>query len=161
MRLNCENTLGEVARAAGQPAEAKERYRRMAALAESNQQFALAALGRLNLALMATLAHDAPEARAQSERAEMSLQHNPRHWLWSVLSLVRAVLSARRGDEAETRSWWAVAREHGLEQLKAPDFRTLLLEFATNSARYGWDDLTQKARAMGETPEAPEQVDAG
>jgi len=161
LRLNCENTLGEVARAAGQPAEAKERYHRMAALAESTDQFVLGALGRLNLALMATLAHDTPEAHTQAERAERNLDHNPRHWLWSVLALVRAVLSARRGDESESRSWWAVAREHGLEQLRAPDFRTLLLEFATNAARHGWDDLTQKARALGESAQPATKSDAG
>jgi serine/threonine protein kinase/tetratricopeptide (TPR) repeat protein len=157
LHLNCENNLGEVARYRGDIPLAREHYERYARYAEEHALSNAAAVGRINLALLALTDRDEQEMEWQLKAAELALAQQPRHWTWVFVGLMRATQAAKDRNEPRTRAWWSVAREHGLTQLRTPDLWLPLQRLVEASAAAGWSDISQAAwrvgRDLGSTPE--------
>jgi tetratricopeptide (TPR) repeat protein len=149
LHLNCENNLGEVARLRGDTALAREHYLRYSRYAEEQGLTNAAAVGRINLALLALAARDDKELAWQLGTAELALAQQPRHWTWVFVGLMRAILAAKDRNEPRTRAWWSVAREHGLAQLRTPDLQLPLQRLVEATAAAGWSDLSQAAWRAG------------
>ncbi len=164
LHLNCENNLGEVARFRGDNALAREHYERYARYAEEQALTNAAAVGRINLALLALVDRDDQEMEWQLNAAELALAQQPRHWTWVFVGLMRATMAARERNEPRTRAWWSVAREHGLAQLRTPDLWLPLQRLVEASAAAGWSDISQAAWRIGRelgSLAAPEPEPAG
>jgi tetratricopeptide (TPR) repeat protein len=149
LHLNCENNLGEVARFRGDNALAREHYERYASYAEEQSLTNAAAVGRINLALLALADRDEQEMEWQLKAAELALAQQPRHWTWVFVGLMRAAQSAREHNEPRTRAWWSVAREHGLSKLRTPDLWLPLQRLVEAAAAAGWSDIAQAAWRIG------------
>jgi len=149
LHLNCENNLGEVARFRGDTALAREHYERYARYAEEQSLTNAAAVGRINLALLALVDRDDQEMEWQLKAAELALAQQPRHWTWVFVGLMRATQAARERSEPKTRAWWSVAREHGLAQLRTPDLWIPLQRLVEAAAAAGWSDIAQAAWRIG------------
>ena len=149
LHLNCENNLGEVARFRGDTALAREHYERYARYAEEQGLTNAAAVGRINLALLALVDRDDQEMEWQLKAAELALAQQPRHWTWVFVGLMRATQAARERSEPRTRAWWSVAREHGLAQLRTPDLWIPLQRLVEAAAVAGWSDIAQAAWRIG------------
>jgi serine/threonine protein kinase/tetratricopeptide (TPR) repeat protein len=149
LHLNCENNLGEVARFRGDNALAREHYERYASYAEEQSLTNAAAVGRINLALLALADRDEQEMEWQLKAAELALAQQPRHWTWVFVGLMRAAQCALEHNEPRTRAWWSVAREHGLSQLRTPDLWLPLQRLVEAAAAAGWSDIAQAAWRIG------------
>ncbi len=149
LHLNCENNLGEVARFRGDLPLAREHYERYARYAEEQALTNAAAVGRINLALLALIDRDDQEMEWQLKAAELALAQQPRHWTWVFVGLMRAAMAARERNEPRTRAWWSVAREHGLAQLRTPDLWLPLQRLIEAAAAAGWSDIAQAAWRIG------------
>jgi len=150
LHLNCENSLGEVARHRGDAARAREHYERYSRYAEDQGLTNAAAVGHINLALLALAARDDQEMDWQVRAAERALADQPRHWTWVFVGLMRAVQAARLRDEPRTRAWWSVAREHGLAQLRTSDLQLPLQRLMEAAAIAGWSDISRSALRTGQ-----------
>ncbi|MFH1463297.1 MAG: protein kinase [Pseudomonadota bacterium] len=150
LHLNCENNLGEVARFRGDVDRAREHYERYSRYAEDQGLNAAAAVGHINLALLALAARDDVELDWQLKGAEKALAEQPRHWTWVFVGLMRATQSARARNEPRTRAWWSVAREHGLATLHTPDLWLPLQRLMDAAAAAGWADISQSALRIGQ-----------
>ena len=149
LHLNCENNLGEVARFRGDTDLAREHYERYARYAEEQSLTNAAAVGRINLALLALVDRDDQEMEWQLKAAELALAQQPRHWTWVFVGLMRATQAARERSEPRTRAWWSVAREHGLAELRTPDLWIPLQRLVEAAAAAGWSDIAQAAWRIG------------
>jgi eukaryotic-like serine/threonine-protein kinase len=149
LHLNCENNLGEVARFRGDTPLAREHYERYSRYAEEQALTNAAAVGRINLALLALADRDDHEMEWQLKAAELALAQQPRHWTWVFVGLMRASMAAREHSEPRTRAWWSVAREHGLAQLRTPDLWLPLQRLVEAAAAAGWPDIAQAAWRIG------------
>lgn len=145
LRLACENNLGEVARSRGDLRAASRCYERASRIAETRGWNPLAAPARLNLALSELLEGHALGATRQVDRAAALLHQHPRHWAWRVVGLLRSVLAAEQGQEAQTRAWWAVARERGLKANPHPDYQLPLVRLHRAAGKAGWSDIESQA----------------
>jgi tetratricopeptide (TPR) repeat protein len=150
LHLNCENNLGEVARFRGDADRAREHYERYSRYAEDQGLSAAAAVGHINLALLALAARDEVEMDWQLKSAENALTEQPRHWTWVFVGLMRAIQTARAHNEPRTRAWWSVAREHGLATLRTPDLWLPLKRLMEAAAAAGWADISQSALRIGQ-----------
>ena len=160
LRLSCENNRGEVSRYRGDLKEAWRSYDRAARLAEGRGWVRIAAVARLNLALVAVRDRRSESARRQTDLADALLHDLPRHWGWMVLGLVRALLAAEKGDEARCRAWWAVARERGLARSRHPDHWLPLRRLGAAAHQHGWADLARQVEALTTEPGWPEDENA-
>ncbi len=149
--LSCENNLGEVFRYRGDLKAAWQAYDRAAYLAEGRGWGTIAAIARLNLALVELRDHRPDGARKQVDLVDQLLQEHPRHWGWVVVGLIRALLAAEGGDESRCRAWWSVARERGIARLQNPDLWLPLERLANAAAARGWKDISRQAAILGET----------
>jgi eukaryotic-like serine/threonine-protein kinase len=145
LRLNCENSLGEVARFRDHLDEAAFHYERCARYAEEEGMPAAAALGHVNLAMLCLTSQDWQAMDPHLDNAELAISKLPRHWIWAPVGVLRAIRMAHSGDEPHTRAWWAVAREHGLEKLRTPDLFPLLRALAEAASVQGWMDIARNA----------------
>ncbi len=163
LNLNCENNLGEVARFRGDLELAREHYERYSRFAEEQGLDNAAAVGRINLALLALTSRDDGELEWQLNAAEKALHNQPRHWTWVFVGLMRATLAAQQRSEPRTRAWWSVAREHGLARLRTPDLWLPLQRLVEATASAGWADISRSAwrhaRDLGEWSQAEDVVD--
>ncbi len=145
LHLNCQNYLGEVARYRGDVARAREHYERYCTCAEEQGLPSATAVGRVNLALLALQTGDDDALGDQVSLAESALVDQPRHWTWVFVGLLRAWMSAVERNEAHTRAWWTVARDHGLSTLRTPDLLPPLQRLADACSSADWRDLAKAA----------------
>lgn len=148
LHLNCENNLGEVARFRGEVDTARRHYELYTRIAAEQGLESAAAVGHLNLALLAMQQQDDDEVERQICLTEDCLTQQPRHWTWVFIGLIRAEFMARKGNEARCRAWWFVAREHGLTSLRTPDLWLPLQRLAESAAAAGWQDIAQSANRL-------------
>ncbi len=146
LQIACINNLGEVYRYRGDLRAAEQCYRRSVRFAMERSWTSIAAVARLNLALL-YLTGDGGDrlARAQVDQASELLRTHPQHWAWMFVGLTRAVWAAEDGDHNGCTAWWAVAMERGVERLYHPDLGRPLERLGLAAARHGWEDIARKA----------------
>lgn len=163
LHLNCRNNLGEVARYRGDMELARHHYEQYSRLADELDLRSAAAVGHLNLALLAMQEKKDDEVESQISAAEEALSSQPRHWTWVFIGVIRAGFMARAGNEPRCRAWWSVAREHGLATLRTPDLWLPLQRLGESAAAAGWQDIARSAwriaRDLGTWTENVDVVD--
>lgn len=149
LQLACINNLGEVYRYRGDRRAADQCYRRSVRFAMERGWTSIAAVARLNLALL-YLTSDGGDrlARAQVDQAAELLRSHPQHWAWLFVGLSRGLWAAEDGDRNACQAWWAVAVERGVGRLYHPDLGRPLERLGLAAARHGWDDIARKAAAI-------------
>ena len=162
-QLRCINNLGEVYRYRGDLRSADQCYRRSVRFALERNWTSIAAVARLNLALL-YLNGDGGDrlARAQVDQAADLLRDHPQHWAWMFVGLTRALWAAEAGDRNTCQAWWSVAVERGVDRILHPDLWRPLERLGLAAARHGWDDIVRKttllsARLQPSTAATPEE----
>lgn len=148
LQLACLNSLGEVYRTQGDHAGAERCYQRSVRFAEERRWDAMAAVARLNLALLYLTTGAVRLSRAQADKAAELLAEHPQHYAWLSVGLLRALWAAEAGDEKTCRAWWAVAIERGLKRMRNPDLWLPLQRLNAQLLAQGWDDLAQQATGV-------------
>jgi tetratricopeptide (TPR) repeat protein len=127
LRLACERRLAELGRLRGDPVGAADALLRAARRAEQRGWSSVAALARVQRALLHITRRDSEEqATEEMEHAARLLAAHPRHWAWIYVSLFRAGTVAAQGDERAAHAWWSAALERGLARLLTPEPLVLL-----------------------------------
>ena len=148
MRLACHNNLGEVHRYRGNLDEAQRAYEQTARLAAARGWRAKAAIGYLNIMLIAMGRGEQVEASNALERAAGLLQEIPRHWAWSFVGLVRAAWAAEAGREVDCRRWWLLAQDRGLGRIVSPDLHSVFVRLTKAAIHEGWEDIASEAAQL-------------
>ena len=152
LRLRCENNRGEVLRYREDYKGAWQAYDRAARLAAARGWRVPAGIARLNLALVELRESRPAAAGRQVDAADALLQDHARHWGWMVVGLVRSLLAATQGDEAQCRAWWSVARERGVARVDNPDLWMPLERLAAAAEARGWSDIARQAARLSHPP---------
>ena len=148
LQLACINNLGEVHRYQGDLRAADQCYRRSVRFALERNWTSVAAVARLNLAMLYLSNRGDRMARAQVDQAADLLRNHPQHWAWLFVGLARALWAAENGDLKTCQAWWAVAVERGVGRLYHPDLGHTLERLTIAAARHGWKDIARKSGGL-------------
>jgi serine/threonine protein kinase/tetratricopeptide (TPR) repeat protein len=163
LHLNCQNSLGEVARFRGQLDVAARHYRKFAEYAEEEGMMASAAVGHVNLAMVALSSRDYRALESCVRNAARCVEGAPAHWVRVPISLLGALLAATRGDELLARARLDEAMVQGLANLRSADLYLPLHLLAEHASSAGWSGLAQSAARLaielGEGPDGRPGVD--
>lgn len=161
----CQAHLGEVYRTRQMDAAAAEYFQAAAAFAEEHGWADEAATTRLSLAMVLLRSGEEVRAHQEVDRASQHLADQPHHWAWTLVGLLRALAAARLRDVRAARAWWQVARDRGLERVRAsPDLWLALQRLAAAAAALRLDDIASEALGLAQVPStasATLQVETG
>ncbi len=149
LHLRCRALLADVAFRRGDLDAAEETNRWVIRFCDERGLREGAASARVHLALIGLVRGEPRRARAAIEAAAEDLAKSPEHGVWMHIGVIRALLAAEEGDERTCRAWWAVARERGVAERKAPDLQSALDRLASAAGRAGWNDIARKVLASG------------
>lgn len=152
--LSCTNNLGEVARFGGRYRDARSAYEQAERFASERGWDAMAAVARINLAILALHDNNETLARSQVERAAALLEQHPRHWGWLFIGLMRALWAALAGDQRTCRGWWSVALERGLGRVHSRDLGLPLERLAQAAEAQGWSDIARRSASYSRHAQA-------
>jgi hypothetical protein len=141
LQLACENALGEVLRFGHHASAAAVVYGRAARLAERRNWGPVAALARINLALLGWQESERGAAEREVERAAESLREHPGHWAWIFIHLLRGVWAARDGSPEGAQVALEAALSQGLGRIRIPDAVEPCRELWDHARREGWAAL--------------------
>lgn len=148
LHLAAQNNLGEVYRYRGDTRSAETCYRWTARFAEERGWGTIAAVARLDLALVAMAKGAGRLARIEVDRAAEQLASTPSHWAWQVVGLLRALRAAEDKDEAACRHWWGLAVAQGIGGVPSPDFWLPLERLASTARLHDWADVAAHANEI-------------
>ncbi len=146
LEVSCENALGEVFRYSGDSVGARQRYARAAVVAERNGWMLVAAVARINLALLALATEREPAVR-EVGRAAVLLDAHDAHWGWLFVGVLRALWCAEDGDFHGCSDWLDRAERCGLGRVSSPDLWQPLERLAHRAATQGWGELARRVDA--------------
>lgn len=149
----CQAHLGEVFRNRQMDVAAAEYFSAAARFAEERGWLDEAATTRLSLAMVLLRGGEEVRAHHEVDRASQHLAEQPHHWAWTLVGLLRALAAARLRDARACRAWWQVARDRGLERVRAsPDLWLALQHLATAAGAMGLDDIASEALGLAHVP---------
>ncbi len=146
--VDCHNVLGEVARALGDDAEARERYQHAVRVSARRGWRRSEAVAHINLCLLA-LDRSRREAEHEHAAAAALVSTDNGHWVRIFVCLVSAIWATEDGNIDVAREQLQQSVEAGLARLPMADARRLLERLAARARTRGAVYLAARAQELG------------